>query len=56
MRIGAFMEGVEAFDSDAFRLPHAEAAAMDPQARLLLELAQARRPIAAPSPPPSPSP
>lgn len=36
-RFGAFVEGAEVFDSGAFRLPHAEAAALDPQARILLE-------------------
>lgn len=37
VRFGAFVEGVERFDSGAFRLPYAEAAALDPQARILLE-------------------
>jgi acyl transferase domain-containing protein len=37
VRFGAFVEGVDRFDSGAFRLPYAEAAALDPQARILLE-------------------
>ena len=37
MRFGAFVDGVDRFDSGAFRLPYAEAAALDPQARILLE-------------------
>lgn len=41
VRFGAFVDGVERFDSGAFRLPYAEAAALDPQARILLEQTQA---------------
>ena len=37
VRFGAFVDGVDQFDSGAFRLPYAEAAALDPQARILLE-------------------
>lgn len=40
MRFGAFVDGVERFDSSAFRLPYSEAAALDPQARILLEQTQ----------------
>lgn len=37
VRHGIFLQGVDAFDSGAFRLSGQEAGAMDPQARLLLE-------------------
>jgi len=37
VRFGCFAERVDEFDSGAFRLSHAEAAAMDPQCRVLLE-------------------
>lgn len=39
VRHGAFLEDIWAFDAGAFRLAGAEAAAMDPQHRILLELA-----------------
>ena len=39
-RFGAFLTGVECFDTAAFQLAGAEAAALDPHARLLLEHAQ----------------
>ena len=42
VRFGAFVSGIERFDSDAFRLPYAEAAALDPQARILLEQTHVR--------------
>lgn len=42
VRFGAFVEGVEHFDSGAFRLPYAEAAALDLQARILLEQTHVR--------------
>ena len=38
-RFGAFITGVELFDSDAFSMSTAEAAAADPQHRLLLQMA-----------------
>ena len=37
VRFGAFLDGIAQFDSGAFRLPYAEASALDPQARILLE-------------------
>lgn len=37
VRFGACMDGIDRFDSGAFRLKYAEAAALDPQARILLE-------------------
>ena len=37
LRFGAFMSDVSTFDSKAFRLAPAEATAMDPQSRVLLE-------------------
>lgn len=37
VRFGCFVDGIDRFDSGAFRLPYAEAAALDPQARILLE-------------------
>ena len=36
-RCAAFVGGAEMFDAGAFRLPRAEAAALDPQQRLLME-------------------
>ena len=42
MRFGGWVDGVNEFDAEAFRMPSAEAAAIDPQARVLLELAQVR--------------
>ena len=39
-RFGAFLTGMESFDADAFQLAGAEAAALDPHARLLLEYTQ----------------
>lgn len=36
-RCAAFVGGMEMFDAGAFRLPRAEAAALDPQQRLLME-------------------
>ena len=37
LRFAALLPGVSDFDSKAFRLAHAEAVAMDPQSRILLE-------------------
>lgn len=37
LRFGAFMPGIDRFDDGAFRLAKAEAVAMDPQCRVLLE-------------------
>ena len=37
-RHGCFADGVACFDAGAFRLPRAEAAALDPQQCLLLEV------------------
>ena len=37
VRFGCFVERVDEFDSAAFRLSYTEAAAMDPQCRVLLE-------------------
>ena len=37
LRFAALLPGVSNFDSSVFRLAHAEAVAMDPQARILLE-------------------
>lgn len=37
VQLGVFLDGVEEFDPAAFRLAAAEAMAMDPQSRLLLE-------------------
>ena len=42
VRFGAFVDGVDRFDSGAFRLPYTEAAALDPQARILLEQTHVR--------------
>lgn len=39
-RFGAFLTGVESFDAESFQLAGAEAATLDPHARLLLEHAQ----------------
>ena len=41
MRFGYFVDGVDGFDAEAFRLAGSEAAAMDPQTRTCLEQAQA---------------
>lgn len=40
---GGWLPHVDAFDGGAFRLPPAEAAAMDPQARVLLECVKVRK-------------
>ncbi len=37
VRFGCFAERVDEFDPGAFRLSYSEAAAMDPQCRVLLE-------------------
>ena len=37
VRFGCFVERIDQFDSAAFRLSYVEAAAMDPQCRILLE-------------------
>ena len=37
VRFGCFTERIDEFDSAAFRLSYTEAAAMDPQCRILLE-------------------
>ena len=34
---GSFIQGIEQFDADVFKISHAEAVGMDPQQRLLLE-------------------
>ena len=39
-RFGAFLEGIESFDAECFQLAGAEAATLDPHARLLLEHTQ----------------
>ena len=41
-RFGYFVEGVDHFDSAAFRLSYMEATAMDPASRILLEQTQVR--------------
>lgn len=42
-RFGAFLAGIESFDAKCFQLAGAEAANLDPHARLLLEHAQVLR-------------
>ena len=39
-RFGAFLTGIERFDADSFQLGGADAATLDPHARLLLEHVQ----------------
>ena len=41
VRFGYFVDGMDGFDAEAFRLAGSEASAMDPQSRICLEQAQA---------------
>ena len=45
LRLAAFAEDVAGFDAGAFRLARAEAVALDPQARTLLQLVAAARQV-----------
>ncbi len=52
LRFAALADDVDAFDAGAFRLAPAEAAALDPQQRVLLEQAHAALQVRAANPKP----